>query len=92
MHPDCFSDGREAFLFHAFLGGKHQHQVRLQDAGLALASLATSALGSKLVWNAFRGRYAELHDRFSDTGEVGPDRPGWLTLSQTRAPTNHTRD
>lgn len=43
-------------------------QVRLQDAGLSLASLATSALGSKLVWTAFRERYVELHDRFSDTG------------------------
>eukprot|EP00903_Cladosiphon_okamuranus_P013627 g12691.t1 len=47
-------------------------EVRLQDAGLALASLATSALGSKLVWSAFRERYVELHDRFSDTGFIWP--------------------
>ncbi|CAN0229581.1 unnamed protein product [Ectocarpus sp. 6 AP-2014] len=47
-------------------------EVRLQDAGLSLASLATSALGSKLVWTAFRERYVELHDRFSDTGFIWP--------------------
>eukprot|EP00752_Nemacystus_decipiens_P015740 g14052.t1 len=47
-------------------------EVRLQDAGLALASLATTARGSKLVWGAFRERYVELHDRFSDTGFIWP--------------------
>ncbi|CAN0321806.1 unnamed protein product [Pylaiella littoralis] len=47
-------------------------EVRLQDAGLALASLATSALGSKLVWSAFQDRYVELHERFSDTGFIWP--------------------
>ena len=45
-------------------------QVRLQDAGLALASLATSALGAKMVWTTFRDRYTELHGRFSDTGAI----------------------
>lgn len=62
--------------------------MRLQDAGLALASLATSALGSKLVWNAFRGRYVELHDRFSDTGGPGQAWPD--PFANARSP-NHTR-
>lgn len=64
--------------------------MRLQDSGLALASLATSALGSKLVWNAFRGRYAELHDRFSDTG--GPGQ-AWLAdpFANARTHKPHTR-
>ncbi|CAM9429069.1 unnamed protein product [Ascophyllum nodosum] len=47
-------------------------EVRLQDAGLALASLATSALGAKMVWTTFRDRYTELHGRFSDTGFIWP--------------------
>lgn len=47
-------------------------EVRLQDAGLGLMSLAVSAAGAALVWTTFRARYEELHSRFADTGFIWP--------------------
>ncbi|CAM9121076.1 unnamed protein product [Discosporangium mesarthrocarpum] len=47
-------------------------EVRLQDVGLSIASLAGSSVGARLVWMSFRDRYMELHKRFSKTGFVWP--------------------